>query len=210
MSERSPLVPDTWLDQHGDALYRFAYRRVRDPDRAADLVQETFLEGLRARSAFAGNSSVRTWLTSILKFKIIDWYRRSGRAPWAEDQPTSEPAVERFFDRRGHWKAAPFPWDDDPAATLERGEFWEVLGECVTKLPEHLADAFLAIEVGELGRDHVCERLRITPANLSTRLYRARLLLRHCLENRWFFAETGLRTRDRPARSSPQTAETSP
>jgi RNA polymerase sigma-70 factor (ECF subfamily) len=72
MSDRSPLTPDTWLDQHGDALYRFAYQRVRDPDQAADLVQETFLEGLRARSTFAGNSSVRTWLTSILKFKIID------------------------------------------------------------------------------------------------------------------------------------------
>jgi RNA polymerase sigma-70 factor (ECF subfamily) len=205
MSDRSALAPDTWLDQHGDALYRFAYGRVNDPDLAADLVQETFLEGLRARSSFAGNSSVRTWLTSILKFKIIDCYRRSARTPRVEE----EPAVEPFFDRRGHWKAAPLPWDDDPGATLERSEFWDVLGQCITKLPEHLADAFLAIEVGELGRDHVCERFRITPANLSARLYRARLLLRHCLENHWF-AEKVPRIRDRLARSSSQTADSSP
>jgi RNA polymerase sigma-70 factor, ECF subfamily len=209
MSDLSALAPDTWLDQHGDALYRFAYGRVRDPDLAADLVQETFLEGLRARSSFARNSSVRTWLTSILKHKIVDAYRRSGRTTRAEEPPTSEPTVERFFDRRGHWKAAPLPWDDDPGATLERGEFWEVLGGCITKLPEHLADAFLAVELGELGRDGVCERFRISPANLSTRLHRARLLLRHCLEDYWF-AETSPRTRDRPARPSPQTADTSP
>jgi RNA polymerase sigma-70 factor (ECF subfamily) len=117
--------------------------------------------------------------------------------------------VEPFFDRRGHWKDAPIPWDEDSGATLERSEFWEVLGGCITKLPEHLADAFLAIEVSELGRDQVCERFRITPANLSTRLYRARLLLRHCLEHRWF-AETGPQARDRTARSPPQTADTSP
>jgi RNA polymerase sigma-70 factor (ECF subfamily) len=209
MSDLSALAPDTWLDQHGDALYRFAYGRVRDPELAADLVQETFLEGLRARATFARNSSVRTWLTSILKHKIVDAYRRSGRRPRAEEPPTSEPTVERFFDRRGHWKSAPLPWDDDPGATLERGEFWDVLGGCVTKLPEHLADAFLAIEMGELGRDRVCERLRITPANLSTRLYRARLLLRHCLEHHWF-TETGPRSRDRSVRSSTQTADASP
>jgi RNA polymerase sigma-70 factor (ECF subfamily) len=207
MSDRSALAPDTWLDQHGDALYRFAYGRVRDPNLAADLVQETFLEGLRAHATFARNSSVRTWLTSILKHKIVDAYRRSGRRPRAEEPPTSEPTVERFFDRRGHWKSAPLPWDDDPGATLERGEFWDVLGGCLTKLPEPLADAFLAIEVSELSRDRVCERFRITPANLATRLYRARLLLRHCLEHHWFTA-TGPRTRDRPARSSPQTADT--
>jgi RNA polymerase sigma-70 factor (ECF subfamily) len=167
-------------------LYRFAIGRVHDPELAADLVQETFLEGLRARSSFSGNSSLRTWLIAILKHKILDWYRRSGRMPRAEADPLSEPAIEGFFDRRGHWKARPGRWGDDPGETLDRGEFWEVLGRCVARLPEHLADAFLAIELGDLGRDRVCEQLQITAANLAVRLYRARLLLRHCLETHWF------------------------
>lgn len=197
MPDCPALAPDTWLEQHGDALYRFAYGRVRDPDLAADLVQETFLDGLRARSTFAGKSSVRTWLTSILRYKIVDYYRRSGRAALA-DEATPEETAPHFFDGRGRWNSAPVPWDDDPGATLERGEFWDVLGRCIATLPDHLADAFLAIEVGELGRDWVCERFRITPANLSARLYRARLLLRHCLERHWF-AEDGPRARGRPA-----------
>ena len=79
MFDDSALAPETWVDQHGDALYRFALRRVTDPELADDLVQETFLEGLSARSSFTGGSSVRTWLTAILKHKIIDQYRRSGR-----------------------------------------------------------------------------------------------------------------------------------
>jgi RNA polymerase sigma-70 factor (ECF subfamily) len=209
MSHNPVLAPETWLDRHGDALYRFAYGRVRDPDLAADLVQETFLEGLRSRPSFAGKASERTWLTSILKYKIVDSYRRSGRAPRAEEPAASEPDAEGFFDRRGHWKTAPAPWDGDPGATLERSEFWDVLGQCVTKLPEHLADAFLAIEVGEGSRDHLCERLRITAANLSVRLYRARLLLRHCLENHWF-AEQGPRSRTRSARPTGQMADSPP
>jgi RNA polymerase sigma-70 factor (ECF subfamily) len=186
MFDESALAPETWVDLHGDALYRFALHRVTDPELADDLVQETFLEGLRARSSFTGRSSVRTWLTAILKHKITDQYRRSGRTPRTEGEPLSDAAIESFLDQSGHWKTPPGRWDDRPDAVFDRSEFREVLSQCVLRLPEHLADAFVTIELDDLERDRACEQFQITAANLSVRLYRARLLLRHCLVVHWF------------------------
>jgi RNA polymerase sigma-70 factor (ECF subfamily) len=186
MFDESALAPETWVDRHGDALYRFALRRVTDLELADDLVQETFLEGLRARSSFTGGSSVRTWLTAILKHKIIDQYRRSGRTPRMEGEPLSDLAIESLLDHGSRWKTPPGRSDNGPEAVLDRSEFREVLLQCVLRLPEHLADAFVAIELGDLGRDRACEQFQITAATLAVRLHRARRLLRHCLQVHWF------------------------
>jgi RNA polymerase sigma-70 factor (ECF subfamily) len=178
-------APEEWLDRHGDALYRFAMARLRDPDAAADVVQETFLDGLRGRARFAGLASERTWLIGILKRKIIDHYRRSGREIAGLDE-SDESAVLDAFDRRGLWKNGPRRWPGDPHSDLERREFWLVLESCLTKLPAHLAQAYLAREMDEIPTEELCQRLAITPTNLWARLHRARMLLRACLERNWF------------------------
>ena len=53
--------PEEWVDLHGDVLYRFALLRLRDPELAADAVQDTLLDALRGRDTFSGRSSER-WL----------------------------------------------------------------------------------------------------------------------------------------------------
>ena len=60
-------------------LYRYALARVRKPEVAQDLVQDTLLAAMRARDRFAGQSSVRSWLCGILKHKLCDYYRKLGR-----------------------------------------------------------------------------------------------------------------------------------
>lgn len=65
-----------WLTEHGDYLYRFALARLRDQHQAQDVVQETFMAAIKS-DTFAGQSSPRTWLTGILKHKIIDLMRKS-------------------------------------------------------------------------------------------------------------------------------------
>src|SRR3984885_10561146 len=95
---------ECWVDRHGDCLYRYALLRLRAPDLAADAVQETFLEALRARGSFEARSSERTWLIGILRHKILDHYRRSGREQAALGTVPRDAAVESGFDRRGHWK----------------------------------------------------------------------------------------------------------
>lgn len=63
------LDPEVWVDEYGDYLFRYALSRIHDPEFAEDLVQETFLAALHAKEGFTGDSSERTWLTWILKYK---------------------------------------------------------------------------------------------------------------------------------------------
>ncbi|WP_422931811.1 sigma-70 family RNA polymerase sigma factor [Singulisphaera sp. PoT] len=192
MGNRSELEPETWVERHGDSLYRFAILRVGDPEVAADLVQEAFLEALRTRDAFGGRSSVRTWLIAILKHKILDHHRRSGRERRRESRepPEGGATASGPFDRRGSWRPAPSAWKSDPLREYERLEFWEVLGGCIAEMPPHLADVFLDLEVEGASRESICDDMNISMENLSVRLYRARLLLRRCLEIRWFQGRT--------------------
>jgi RNA polymerase sigma-70 factor (ECF subfamily) len=183
--ESRSLDPEAWVDRHGDALYRYASMRLLDPEVAAELVQETFLQAYRGRDRYRGRASERTWLVSILRHKLIDHLRRSGRE---EPNDPDELGDERIFDRAGRWLSMPGRWGADPAAELERREFWSCFETCLSRLPSNVADAFLLRELEDCGANDICEELEITPANLHTRLYRARLLLRDCLGRRWFGA----------------------
>jgi RNA polymerase sigma-70 factor, ECF subfamily len=190
MSDNQAADPEGWVDRHGDVLYRYALLRLRSPELAADVVQETFLEGLRAWGSFAGLSTERTWLIGILRHKIIDQMRSSQRLlahanGVSPDGPASSP-----FDHKGHWRAGPAAWAGDPGRELETREFWEVVGRCLSKLPKGIADAFFLRELDGMAADEIQEVLGITPANFWKRLHRARLLLRECLETGWFGQRT--------------------
>ena len=192
MSDDQAGDPEGWVDRYGDYLYRHAMLRLRSPEIAADLVQETFLEALRGRKTFAGRSSGRTWLVGILKHKIVDHFRRTGR-----QQALANGVVDSAFDGRGHWKIGPAAWRGEPSRNLETREFWEAFGRCLSKLPAGLADAFILRELDGLDSDEVQDVLNITDVNLWARLHRARSLLRNCLESNWF----GRRTTSPPHRA---------
>jgi RNA polymerase sigma-70 factor (TIGR02943 family) len=183
--ESRSIDPEAWVDRHGDALYRYALMRLRDPEMAAELVQEAFLHAFRGRGAFDGRSSERTWLVSILRHKLIDYLRKSGREKSIDPDGLGD---ERIFDRAGRWLSMPGRWEGNPGEDMERREFWSCFEDCLSRLPSNVSDAFLLRELEDCGADDVCEVLQITPANLHTRLYRARLLLRDCLGRRWFGA----------------------
>src|SRR5215831_4749526 len=68
-----------WVDDHGECLYRYALVRVRKPEVAEDLVQETLLAAVRGYEKFGGRSSERSWLVGILKNKVVDHFRKLGR-----------------------------------------------------------------------------------------------------------------------------------
>jgi len=186
MSDNHVEGPEGWLVRHGDCLYRYALARLRGPELAADLVQETFLEAFRTRSTFQGRSSERTWLVGILKHKIVDHLRKAGRDRAARNNIAPDASAEAAFDRRGHWKMSPAAWTGDPRRVMETREFWEIFSNCLSKLPAGLADAFLLRELDGLSAEEVMQVLNITPANLWARLHRARLLLRQCLDSRWY------------------------
>ena len=176
-----------WLDEHGDYLFRFACFQVRDDAAAEDLVQDTLLAAFSAKRDFRQHASVRTWLTAILKNKIVDHFRRVRReipAGSVIESETEEDATATLFDERGHWRSRPLD-TKDPALALEDKQFWRALSECLAGLSPVQAEAFVLAELHELTTAEVCKVLQLKPSNVWVVLHRARTRLRLCLENRW-------------------------
>jgi RNA polymerase sigma-70 factor, ECF subfamily len=187
-----PSDPSAWLDEHGDYLYRYAILRLRDATLAEDAVQETLLAALQSRHAYAGRSAERTWLTGILKHKIIDHFRKIGRHTQISQPNEDAFEHDELFRQEGewvgHWEAerAPIEWHASPEDLLEQSEFFDVLTRCLSPLPERTRGAFTLREVEGLSSEEICEVLEISVNNLWVMLYRARMHLRRCLELNWF------------------------
>ncbi|MEO8751722.1 MAG: sigma-70 family RNA polymerase sigma factor [Casimicrobiaceae bacterium] len=169
-------------------LLRVARLQLRDTALAEDVVQDTLLAALNAQSGFTGKSSVKTWLTGILKHKIVDAIRKKQREPIAASSLDEEADLEDFeglFKDNGAWAAPPADWGD-PEEALNRRQFFDMMEFCLEKLPPNTARVFMMREVMELDSDEICKELAITANNLWVILYRARMSLRECLELNWF------------------------
>jgi RNA polymerase sigma-70 factor (ECF subfamily) len=173
-----------WLSEHGDYLYRFALARLRDTHQAEDVVQETFVAAIKSNN-FAEQSSPRTWLTGILKHKIIDVMRKSNREISASDLLTDEETeLDDFFNAKGHWEDKPQAWNV-PDNALEQKQFLKILQSCIDKIPNKLATLFMMRDVEERDNEEICKELNITSTNAWVMLYRARMGIRKCLEINW-------------------------
>src|SRR5205814_6803338 len=65
------------IESHRPYLLRYALSQLRDGELAQEAVQEALVAALESIGSFGGKSSLRTWLTSILRFKVIDLQRRA-------------------------------------------------------------------------------------------------------------------------------------
>lgn len=173
-------MPSTWLDKHGAALYGYAMSRLRDAEAAEDLVQETLLAALQAHDRFRGQASVRTWLISILRHKLLDQLRRKYRRgpelsfdPYDGRSPFDE---ERYYIHA----LAPRAWSD-PHTAAEHAEFRAALAECLGKLPERARSLFILRELEGETAPAICKNLNITATNFHTLMHRTRAALRRCM-----------------------------
>ena len=92
------------LAQLHQQLLRFAMMQLRNESMAEDVVSETFLAILEKPDSFEGRSSLRTYATGILKFKIIDVIRKRGREVHVEplDEQSMDDAMDALFAKDGH------------------------------------------------------------------------------------------------------------
>jgi RNA polymerase sigma-70 factor (TIGR02943 family) len=176
-------LPLRWLDNYGDSLYAYALRRVRRPEVAEDLVQETLLAGMEAFSKFSGRASVKTWLTGILRNKVSDHLRARYKDEKIEGSTLDDDAM---FTRHGRWKASVPTWNVDPQNQAELTELRSVLDGCMSKLPTRMAHLFLSRAHDQISTTDLCNELQITPQNAWALLHRARSRLRQCVTTNWF------------------------
>ena len=179
------------VETHRGYLLRFAIAKLRDREPAEEVVQEALLAALEGVGGFAGQSSLRTWLTSILKFKIIDFQRRiiSERAQLAvapEESDGADPQwMERMYDASGHWNPALGEWAS-PDGALEQKQFFDVFERCMDRLPAATSRVFFKREVMGIDTGDICKDEAISASNCWVMLHRARLALRECLDRSWF------------------------
>ena len=183
------------IEGHRPYLVRYALSQLRDMQLAEEAVQEALLSALEGIGGFSGRSTLRTWLTSILRFKVIDLQRRAivdrntlvatDFAAEAEDDGW----LDELFDSTGHWREPPQSWSD-PESAFEQKRFWEVFQSCLDKLPAAGGRIYFKREVMGEETEVICKEESITPSNCWVILHRARLGLRTCLERNWYGKRT--------------------
>lgn len=176
------------LESHRKYLVRLATLQLRDETLAQDVVQDVMTAALTA--SYSGQSALKTWLTGILKHKIVDTIRRESRfvAMAADDNDEiPENAYDDLFTANNHWAEAPSNWRA-PDEALSDQQFQAIFQLCSERLQKKHAQIFMMREVMDMPIEEICNHLEITTTNCSVILYRARMSLRLCLEQRWFNA----------------------
>ncbi len=181
------------IESHRSYLMRFALAKLRDAEQAEEAVQETLLAALNAADGFAGEAAVRTWLTGILKFKIIDTQRRLSieRERFVEppkdngDELADPHWFDQLFDATGHWHTRFGEWGQ-PDTALDQKKLFEVFERCMEKMPPTAARVFFQREVIGEDTEEICKVEGISTSNCWVILHRARVSLRECLERNWF------------------------
>ncbi|MGP1679976.1 MAG: sigma-70 family RNA polymerase sigma factor [Burkholderiales bacterium] len=175
------------LEAHRTYLLRYAQFHLRDASLAEDAVQDTLMAALAQREGFQGRSQLRTWLTGILKHKIIDLTRSHNRGLPADAFALgeNEESGEGSFNAKGKWIDPPADWGM-PDAALESSQFWQVYQECCRHMSKRDAMVFSMREVMGLSSEEICKNIEISTTNLHVILFRARLNLRTCMNKNWF------------------------
>ncbi len=179
------INPNKWVDMYCDYLFNYTISRVNDREVAQDLVQDTFLAGLKAKDNFKGEASERTWLISILKRKIIDYYRKiNSKKGKAEVRIT----YNDDSDRDGNWMEENLSdiFDKNAEDSIQNEELGDAIHDCLNKLPEKQANIFKMKTILQYETETICNELQITPSNLWVIIHRARTAMANCLKENWF------------------------
>jgi RNA polymerase sigma-70 factor, ECF subfamily len=159
-----PAVPWAEMSSHRNHLVRFARRRLHDPSLAEDLVHDVFEAVATGRAHFDARSSLRTWLTAILKHKIVDLVRERSR----------QSSLDALLDDDA---PAP-PWacceQPGPQEQAEQRQRLTQTMQRIEALPLSLRRVVELYVLFDQTSAEVCRSLAITEQNLWVRLHRAR------------------------------------
>jgi len=179
------LHPETWVDAYADYLFNYAIGRISNAEVAKDLVQETFLAGLKSAKNYKGDAAERTWLIAILKRKVIDHYRKINSKKGKAEVRMNYSAQS---DAEGDWleEKVADPFSTFENSTIENEELGLAIQSCIGKLPKKQALVFTMKTIQGISTEDICNELEINPSNLWVMIHRARTALMGCLNENWF------------------------
>lgn len=174
---------EKWVDLYSDYLFNYSIYRGINKDQAKDLVQDTFLAALKSFEKFNNQSSVKTWLTSILRHKIADFYRDAYKENIEEIDEYKIP-----FDEAGNWDNSRIPkdWKLNNNSKIESSEFNNFLQLCLSLLPKKWRSVFILKHIEEKSAEKICKENNITESNYWVIMHRSRLKMRECFEKKYF------------------------
>lgn len=156
--------------RYQDRLFNVAYRVLDNPDDAADVVQDVFVNAYQSLAAFKGDSELFTWLYRIAFNTAISFKRRRRvvRLDGTRDGESIDPEDKSV--------------DTSPEAELERTEDERVLAAAMAKLsPEHRAVLVLK-DIEGLKYEEIADATGVPIGTVRSRLHRARLELKSLLD----------------------------
>ncbi len=170
----------TLVARHHGAMLRLARTFVPSATVAEEVVQDTWVGVVRGIDGFAGRSSVKTWLLTILVNRAKTTGMRERRSVAIGD---AAPAVDRArFDAGGAWMSPPQHWVEDSDERILAEELAGPIQSALNALPPRQREVVTLRDVEGLSSREACEVLDISEGNQRVLLHRGRSHLREALE----------------------------
>src|SRR5512142_56280 len=170
---------NTLVLAYQDMLFSTAVRILGDDDLAADAAQDAFIAAFRGLNTYRGGS-FKAWLLRTVTNACYDELRRKKRRPTVQLEPDSSEGEEMDTPR----------WLADPALTPEQSaeavELEHAIQHCLDNLPVEFRTVVVMADLQGLDYSDVAVAVRAPLGTIKSRLARARLRLRECLQG---FAE---------------------
>jgi len=152
-----------------EAVHRFALHLTRDPSRAEDLAQETYLRALAHRDQYQPGTNCRAWLFTICRNAFLKGARHSDREVATEDA-----ALEAVAAAGIH---AGMAGTDPMGSVFERPELAEAIRRALDKLPEEFRTAVVLVDIEDQSYAEAARVLGVPVGTVRSRLFRGRRLL---------------------------------
>jgi RNA polymerase sigma-70 factor, ECF subfamily len=161
--------------EYQDLVFNQAYRTMGEHELAEDATQEAFISAFRNLRSYRGGS-FKAWLLRIVTNACYDELRRQKRRPTTPLEPldNDEEEVES-----PHWLADP---GESPEESAERSELNDAIQHCLQSLPEEFRSVVILVDVQGMDYTEAADAVRKPLGTVKSRLARARLKLRDCLQ----------------------------
>ncbi len=159
--------------RYQDYCYSITYRIMGEPDGAADAVQDAFLTAYRKIRLFRGGN-FKAWLARIATNTCYDELRKRKRRPqdYLEEMPGSDHADGPVIANH----------DPSPEQQAQRADLQRAIQECINALQEDQRTVLVLCDVQGMAYDEIADVQQVALGTVKSRLSRARLAMRQCLQ----------------------------